>query len=79
MAVSWRIVVFLIALLVAGGMFAITNEAINEMEQPISDGTDTDETQKIHKWVGQFWFFTPVFLVVAGGVWLIKQSVVVSG
>jgi hypothetical protein len=78
MAVSYRIVIFLIALLVFGGMYAIVSDGISTIEGDISDGTDTKETQQSQQYISQFWTFMPVAVLIAGGAWLIKEAVMVG-
>jgi len=78
MAVSWRIVVFLLALITFGFMYGVLAEATDTMEPEVVDGLDSEESNQGYEYFTRGWLFAPVFVFVAAGAWLIKQGVVVS-
>lgn len=78
MAVSYRIVIFLIALLISLALVGALQMPVGLMEGPVVDNANTEETQQLYEWTGQIWGITPVIIMLAGGAWLLKQGVIVG-
>lgn len=77
-AVSYRIVIFLIALLVTALVYSILTEAIGNFEGLVVSGMDTAEGTQWYEWQSLIWNLAPVFILIACGAWLLKQGVIVQ-
>lgn len=78
MAVSWRIVIFLLALVVFGFMYGVMSEATSTMEPEVVGDLDSPDANTGYEYFQRGWTFAPVFVFVAAGAWMLKQAVVVS-
>jgi len=78
MAVSWRIVVFLIALALFGVFWGIGNEVVQIIDPIITSNISTEHGSDLHKWTGLIWSLAPVFFLIAVGAWLFKQGVILT-
>lgn len=78
MAVSYRIVIFLIALVLFGVAWGIGNEVVMVLDPIIMDHMETSQGEELHNWVSQLWLFLPLFVFMAAAAWLLKQGVIVQ-
>lgn len=79
MAVSWRVVVFLLALITFGFFYGILSEPVSPIEQRVQEDTGTEETNEMANHTSTIWTFAPVFVLIGVCAWLLKEAVVVSG
>lgn len=77
MAVSYRLVIFLVAILVGSLFYAILGDAVSVIEPEVASAVDTTESEQGYTWISQLWAITPVFILIAAGAYLLKQGVVV--
>jgi len=78
MAVSFRLAIFLIAILVFAVVWGVGAEMV-EVIEPIADNqTATQDGNDLYTWVSTIWGLLPVFAVFAMAAWLLKQAVVVQ-
>lgn len=77
-AVSYRIVIFLIALLVAALVYSVLGDAVAIIEPEIIPTLDTAESTQMYDWLVLIWGLAPVMIVIATGAWLLKQGVIVQ-
>jgi len=78
MAVSFRLAIFLIAILVFAVVWGVGAEVV-EVIEPIADNqTATQDGNDLYAWVSTIWGLLPVFAVFAMAAWLLKQAVVVQ-
>jgi len=78
MAVSFRLAIFLIAILLFAVVWGVGAELVAVIE-PIADTqTTTENGNDLYTWVSTLWGLLPVFAVFAMGAWLLKQAVVVQ-
>jgi len=76
--VSFRLAIFLIAILLFAVVWGVGAEVV-EVIEPIADTqTTTENGNDLYTWVSTLWGLLPVFAVFAMGAWLLKQAVVVQ-
>lgn len=78
MAVSFRIVMFLVALVVFGALYGLVGEVVALIEPMVVDHASTSDGSQLYQWVAQLWALAPVMAFIAAAAWLLKQSVVVQ-
>jgi nitrate/nitrite transporter NarK len=78
MAVSWRIVIFLLALTVFGVFWGIGNEVVQIIEPIITTTMGTERGTQLLTWTSRIWALSPVFALIALAAWLFKQGVILQ-
>jgi hypothetical protein len=76
MAVSYRIVIFLLGILTFGFFYSIVGDAVSVMDPMVASGIDSQSADQGYQWLGQMWLIAPVMVLIAGSAWLLKESVI---
>lgn len=80
MAVSFRVVVFLVALGVFGFAYAVVDApASGEVDAAADQQSDSEPARAFLGIIREIWSLLPVFAALAAGGWLIKESIYVRG
>lgn len=80
MAVSFRIIVFLVALAVFGGAYAIIDKPVDDPVDPQADSlSDSQPAQNYLSIVREVWRLLPFFTAIACCGWLVKEAIYVRG
>ena len=75
MAVSYRLVGFLVALVVGGLVYALLGVAVDIVQPMAESSTETDSGNELYGWVSSIWVVAPVMMLIAAGAWLLKGSI----
>lgn len=75
MAVSYRLVIFLLVLIVGGVFWGLTNAAVDEITPHIEGETDTSQGEQLLNSVGTMWLIVPLMILIASGAWALKQAI----
>lgn len=78
MAVSFRIVMFLVSLSAFGFMYAIFQLPVGVLEGVALDHATTDQGHEGISHMQLLWFGTPVFILLGSAAWLLKQGVIIK-
>lgn len=75
MAVSYRLVIFLIVILVGAFFWGISDAAVNELDEQINGEMDTDQGSQLYGAISTMWLVAPLIILIAAGAWALKQSI----
>lgn len=80
MAVSWRIVVFLAAIVLFGFLYVTLDVPVQDPIEPTaSEQSDSVPANNFLDLLREGWALAPFAFLLAGALWLIRESVWVSG
>lgn len=80
-AVSWRLIVFLLALVLFGFLYGVVlDPVVQDTMDPIAEeNADSPPAQTNYERTKEMWSLAPVVVTIAGGAYLIRESIWVRG
>lgn len=80
MATSWTVLVTLLVLVAAAGGYIILDEMVSSHVEPqATDNVDSSQGQTIQSRVSKAWDYFPVFLLLGGAGYMIRETQYFSG